>query len=433
MIKKIILLILLIFFPLIITKAEVYKFFEFLPDMGVKFNLTPDIYYQQKFIPFNDHLSLISILVNNSSTNITNMFLELYDFRNNLISRKNITVPPLPYKRTGNIFNIPLERNYQIESGREYKFSLYTNESNNIEILGFNLIDLLQHTESNIYLPETIRPLFINDQETDKALKFSLYEGNENIPPVISNITTSIDFENKITFITFNSNEPIKYKILYWTNNEATKTKEINYFESCPLNIRNCEINFSIILNRDYYFNLIASDYWLNTSSYYGNFNTYVSEEERSNEQVFENNKNIRESNQTTYSNFNQNNIVQNGSQEQRKIKIEKYNLKKNIYNNQENKKIKIEKIKEDEQKEKINIESQENKKEERTKESDVLITQKQEETIVSKTEKQNQNYNNNNNKSQITQKNYLKIFALVIALLILIELLILLFYKKKK
>ncbi len=435
MTKKIIFLIILIIFPFTHTKAEVYKFFEYMPDIGVKFNLTPNVSYIQKFIPFNDHLSLITILINNTSTNRANMFLDLYDFNNNLIERKNISVPYLPYRRTGNAFNIPLSRNYQITSGREYKFSIYTNEDNNIEILGFNLIDLLQHTESNIYLPETIKPLIINNQETEQALKFALHEGNENVPPVISNVTTSIDFENKLAIIKFNSNEPIRYQFTYWTNDDSTSTKEINYFETCPENIRSCQINLDVFLNKEYYFNLIAYDYWLNSSSVYGNFNTYIENNQEKNNENNSTYKNIKETNKDEYLNTNQNNIKES---EKKQINLEKENEveKKPV----DKKIIENKLIKEKEIKNKAEITEKETKLEE-------IINKENEEEIKNKkiTEEQNKiNETNNekiyttgsykiNNNTKTQEKNYLKIFSLVILLLIIIDIIILIFHKKKK
>lgn len=272
--KHQVIIFLFLIFSINFTYAELYRFFEFAPDLGEKFAVRPQNQFIQKFIPFNDFISLIRIWIENIGSSARFNF-ELLDRDNNLIIAKEVTVPPTNFSWSGTILDIPLGNNIRIISGEEYKFKIFTQEQSNLKIFAFSLLDLLQNIEPSFNLPETIRPLIINNQEQDYSFKIALYEGQENIPPIISNLNYQL-INHTSAKITFNANEPVRYNIFYSDNlSNTTSNYQVDYFENCPIGIRDCTALIPIQPNRNYYLQLIAYDYWENSSTAELTFNTF--------------------------------------------------------------------------------------------------------------------------------------------------------------
>ncbi|MCS7183976.1 MAG: hypothetical protein NZ866_01340 [Patescibacteria group bacterium] len=290
---KIIFFLFIIIFLANLTEAQVYKFFEFAPDLGKKFLITPEEEFVQKFIPFNDFLSMIKIWIENPER-ITIINFQLIDNQNNILENKNVTIPQINLNWSGTPFDIPLSSNLRINSGQIYKFKIRTqNENSSLKIFTFNLLELLQNIESFFNLPETIQALEINNHQTEYSFKIALFEGIENLPPVISNLNYRL-INTTTANIYFNANEPIKYELQSFELPLSTPSiYQNNYFENCPENIRNCSINISINLEKEYFIKIKIWDYWQNSTTAEINFNTYS-------------NRN------NNYSNRNQNNYSQN-------------------------------------------------------------------------------------------------------------------------
>lgn len=318
MTKKILINIFLLFLVINSTKAEVYKFFEFSPDFGERISINPNNQYIQRFVPFNDFLSLISIKIENlnSSTRFT---FQLLDRNNILLVNKEIYVPKTNFNWSGTNLEIPLDYNLRINSGQEYKFKIISQEQSSLKIFAVNLLELLQNIESVFNLPETIRPLIINNEEQQFSFKIVLYEGQEDLPPIISNLNYRIINEN-LSEISFNANEPVRYDVFYKDNlSNSTNTYQVNYFESCPENIRDCSFQITIQPGREYYVKLIAFDYWNNSSTVELSFNTYINQS-TSSEQNQEYNREQSNSYQTSTTNYPTSTIETTKSKEQKKI-----------------------------------------------------------------------------------------------------------------
>ncbi|GIW65991.1 MAG: hypothetical protein KatS3mg094_510 [Candidatus Parcubacteria bacterium] len=308
-----------------IALAEIYKFFEFSPDFGNKIPIEKDKEYIQRFVPFNDFLSMIRLWIENIGP-LTSLNFTLLDKENNILESKIINLPPTNFSWSGIHFDIPLNENIRINSGQEYKFKLTTNQNSNLKIFAFNILELLQNIEATLNIPETIRPLIINDSEEKNSFKISLYEGTENLSPIISNLSYQLINQNLVK-ITFNANEPIIYKLIYYDNiSYSTNTYQNDYYESCPPNIRLCSGNIDIQAEREYYVKLIVFDYWQNSSTAEINFNTYSNNN---------NNENIDTDNNTSSENFSIN-INNNLPSSKYKNKVNIDNLDTNK-NNQQN------------------------------------------------------------------------------------------------
>jgi len=269
--KKFLILVLIIFgMNVQIFAQEVFKFFEFAPRStdSVHLNLNT---IEQDFIPFNDYLSLISLWVENSD--LTEINFKLLDFNQDIIFDKDLTVQPIEKTWWGTEYQIPLSANFRIESGKKYTIVLKGLTENRLNIFVKKTIELLQGSEEYFYFPETLIPARFNNSSRDYILKLSLYEGSENLPPQISNFQIKIIEPRKVE-VSFNSNEPIKYSFNYSIFNQPTSTYEINYFESCPAQIKKCLFNIETLPKSKYNFIFQAYDFWHNTTTLTGEFIT---------------------------------------------------------------------------------------------------------------------------------------------------------------
>ncbi|GIW66372.1 MAG: hypothetical protein KatS3mg095_0270 [Candidatus Parcubacteria bacterium] len=402
--------------------AEVYKFFEFAPDFGNRIEINANEEYVQKFIPFNDFLSMIRIWIENIGSS-TNLSFTLLDNENNILENKNIIIPSTNFSWSGFYYDIPLSNNIRINSGNEYKFKLTTEQNNNIKIFAFNLLELLQNIEFNLNLPETIKPLIINNSETEYSFKIALYEGTENLPPIISNLTSQIINQNSAQ-INFNANEPIRYEIIYYDNiSYNTTTYQTEYFEVCPVDIRVCSTEINIQPEREYFVKLIAYDYWHNSSTAETNFNTYTNtstdnylietpNQSNSNRENYSDNKNYQKN-----ESFNQssNNYINSKNKEEVKDNKKEKNLSNNITitNESDNNLNRNKKVIE-----KNNLNIPNNNKKETYKKDNIQTNYNQQKNIIAP---------DINNELPRTNKknNYFKIILFVVGVLIIISSLI--------
>jgi hypothetical protein len=294
--KKFLILVLIIFgMNVQIFAQEVFKFFEFAPRSTDSINLNLNT-VEQDFIPFNDYLSLISLWVENSY--LTEINFKLLDFNKDIIFDQNLTVQPIAKTWWGTEYQIPLSSNFGIESGKKYTIILKGLNENRLNIFVKKTIELLQGSEEYFYFPETLIPARFNNSSTDYILKLSLYEGTENLPPQISNFQIKILEPRKVE-VSFNSNEPIKYSFNYSIFNQATSTYEVNYFESCPAQIKKCLFNIETLPKSKYNFIFQAYDFWHNTTTLTGEFITPL-------EDILANNQSTIPSIQTPISSPNQ-------------------------------------------------------------------------------------------------------------------------------
>jgi len=258
---------------LLIFKAqtqEEFKFFEYAPRSSEKITLAQNVLVQP-FIPFNDYLSVIVLWLENSSS--TKVTLSLIDDKDVVIKEKDFLIPVIEKSWWGEEYFFPLDDNLRINSGREYKLVLKSQENNDLKIYTKNLLEKLQGTENYLYFPESLKPLLINNELSDYTFKLALYEGKESLPPSISNFEIIFPSYRK-TKISFNSNEPIKISFNYGMQSKSTSTITLDYFISCPEGIRKCELEFDTLSGTKYFYLLTVQDFWGNASSLAGDFVT---------------------------------------------------------------------------------------------------------------------------------------------------------------
>ncbi len=265
--------------PYFVFSQEVFKFFEFAPRSQENIILGDKILVQP-FIPFNDYLSIIGFWLDNPK--LTKINVKIYSPNNQIIFDKNFNIPLIEGSWWGEEYLLPLDENLRVNSGQEYKISITPIEHSQLKFFAKNILELLQGSETYLYFPESLRPFIINNETTNFTLKLSLYEGKESSPPIISNFQVTINTPRSVT-ISFNANEPIIY-IFEYSFDSTTSTYQIEYFQNCPSGIRNCLINLNVLPGKSYRFVLKALDFWQNSSSLEGVFQTPQEEEKIVNE-----------------------------------------------------------------------------------------------------------------------------------------------------
>jgi len=438
--KKIFFFIFLIFlFEFSKAKAEIYNFFEFAPDLGEKINITANNEYLQRFIPFNDYLSLIRIWVENLNYPSTINF-KLFDANNNLLVNKNLIIPLTTFTWSGSPFDIALDKNLRITSGQNYKFIISTSENNNLKIMAFNLLELIQNVETNLNLPETIKPLMINNSETQYSFKIALYEGTENLPPFIYNLNYEILNTNE-ALITFNVNEPVIYELLVYDQlDQNTTSYRVDYYQSCPINIKNCSQIINIEPEKAYNLKLIVFDYWQNSASAEISFNTFRENQNNENDQISNSNKNNNFVNNSLSNNNNLNNQQPNNN-----LSKTNNNFDKQITNIKKEKQQKVNQINYSSPTKSTNTQYEKDKKEDKqTLESNQKLSSLPKNNFIVSTSSTNRsnlknenNLLNNYSKNKEKINNYqskpfnLKFILVVVATTIIIALII--YIKKRK
>lgn len=249
---------------------EVFKFFEFAPRSQEKITISKNS-LEETFIPFNDFLSGLDLFINNSK--VRNLDITILDKNNQVFWQKKVGIPIIDGGWWGKQYFITLGDNYQINSGDEYKLIIKGNSNDSsMDIFVKNVLEILQGTESYLYFPENLKRLKIDSKETNYTLKLALYENKETIPPVISNFRLEV-INSQVAKILFNANEPITYIFKYKSNlDSTTSTFEINYFENCPYQVKDCQITLDVLAGRNYNFLFEAYDYWQNKTEKEGSF-----------------------------------------------------------------------------------------------------------------------------------------------------------------
>jgi hypothetical protein len=284
--KKLILLLSFLIFTSVIGQ-EIKKFFEVPIQTTNKFRLGSKILIQP-IIPYNDFLSGISFCLDNPG--ISEINIQIKNKNENIIFDKNFDIHIITSTYWGSEYFFPLGKNLPINSGEEYKIIIQPKNLSNLNFYYLYTYELLQGTEEKTYVFESIKELLVNNDHSAKFLKLALYEGREDSPPQISNFKININSPRE-TKISFNTNEPIKYRFDYFDNiQRTTSTYEIRYYESCPTGIRDCIFKIVTQGGKKYKYLFKASDYWENLATLTGEWETpqeeikFASEENKTTE-----------------------------------------------------------------------------------------------------------------------------------------------------
>ena len=265
--------ILLIFFLIpYFAHADEFSYFTFSPftDKYLDLSLVESI--TQIFYPFDDNINAFRIWIRNENEPSQIKVSLLQD--NNLIKSKIFNISALDQSYLGNEFKLDFGENISIRSGEEYKLKIEHIKGKGLKIFYTSLIQLLQHSEEYSLAENFVGPLYINDSPSSYAINFSLSEKEEDSLPQFKDVKVEVLSPYK-AIINFQTNEPVKYKLIYWVSNEenVNVVDFIEYLESC-YKPNKCKFEISTKPNSLYIFQIGIKDYWGNLNAYQGTFIT---------------------------------------------------------------------------------------------------------------------------------------------------------------
>ncbi len=273
MMKKFIFLIFIILSFNICFAQIFYEYFNYSPRTTKKFDLSLLKKISQDIKIFDDNLGKIFIWLNNpQEENIIEVSLKKNE---KVIFSKTIEIPKMPLTFFGNKFEINLGNNLKIKSGDNYKLVINHLQGKGLTIFTSEKIQILQATEIFGLIPKSFGEFYIQEESYPYNLKLALGEFPEKEPPQF--INPQIIIKNPyLTSIIFNSNEPLRYRLIYWDKKtgDAFVYSSPGNFELCHPEIKNCEINLITNPNTSYSFQLTIFDYWGNFQNYEGSFTT---------------------------------------------------------------------------------------------------------------------------------------------------------------
>jgi hypothetical protein len=395
---------------------QLFKVFDFSPLSTESVTLKDQILIQP-FVPLSDNINVISLWLDNPTSSEINF--QLLDENDNKLYSKKIILPIIEGKFWGREYQIYLGSNLKFNSNNIYKLKIESLTSSKLRFFVKNSLELISGYENYFYLPESLKPLKINNNETNYFLKTAFYEGQESDPPIITNLEIK-QVTTTQTEISFNSNEQIIYTFEYKQINSSTfKLYSKDDFDVCPEKLKKCMISLQVYPSSIYEFKLTASDFWNNSTVISGEFVTLGNSETFSTD------------NSKTVENINFYNL-KNTSTFSRKItttieKLETFTSSKNILKH-ENKRESIEK--KETRNENLNLEDLKFKEEEIKKEGKTVKIEKN--TTVNLYSKDNKEVKIKTDKTNSLEyqgkSENKKLFVLVYMLIILL-ILIILFY----
>ena len=249
--------------------AAELKYFDFSPDISGSLSVYNSETPYQYFIPYDDYISGFDMWAENIGSAGTASF-GLRDSNDNLLAAKTITIPYLAKQWGGQKIHIQFDEPVNVISANTYKIKILSSMPK-LKIYYGNLINLQLHNASEA--PDFhIKPAYLGDDEQNFVFKFSLYEDKDLSKPIISNVNISVP-TNEAIKLDFNANEPIDYKIIYWPIGEASQ--QTNYsgnYVSCYGGIKICNLEISVLPNKNYTYQLFAKDIWGNENFIEGTF-----------------------------------------------------------------------------------------------------------------------------------------------------------------
>lgn len=287
-------------FPCLAIYAQ-SAYFEFAPDLAKPIEtLNREIY--QTFISMEDNLSGFNLWIDNSREG--NVLFQIYDSQNKIITSINKTIPVIPPFWQGNKIYIDLGTNISLKANEEYKIKI-VNRNSNLRVYAIDLKQIITHQE-NLILPQNLGKLYIDNKETEFALKFSLFENSDQLPPIISNFKINILSATQTVF-EFNTNEAVDYKLILGSEKEEQIVDFSGNFIYCLEGIFTCSINLSTQPSSSYAYQLFVKDSWGNQSNKEGTFTTPVistnTENSSENKNLQEEHQNIKKEENITNNN----------------------------------------------------------------------------------------------------------------------------------
>ena len=252
------------------------SFFEFAPNtvsksMIVSGGETP----YQFFKPYNDFIGGFDFWMANPGTSGSVSF-GLRDQNDNLLAAKTVSVPYAAKIWGGTALHVDFDEPVNVSSTAMYKIKILSSAPE-LEFYYVNLTQLLLHNTDRYFFADAVGPARLGSVDQNFAFKFALYEGNDNLAPIVSGASTSIVslYEAKIVF---NANEPVDYKIIFSIDGENGQAVDFSgNYRLCPEGVAVCSVGLSVKPDKTYNYQLIVKDEWGNEAQLSGFFETMKS------------------------------------------------------------------------------------------------------------------------------------------------------------
>ncbi|MBI5079509.1 fibronectin type III domain-containing protein [Candidatus Wolfebacteria bacterium] len=252
------------------------SFFEFTPNTTSQ-SLTVSVVETpyQFFKPYNDFIGGFDIWISNTGSAGSASF-GLRDQNDNLLAAKTVSVPYVAEKWGGAKLHVDFDTPINVSSTANYKIKMLSSMPK-LKIYYAEKNQLLVHNTSQYFLADAVGPARLGSVDQDFAFKFALYEGNDNLAPIVSGASTSIIslYEAKIGF---NANEPVDYKITFLANGGSNQVVDFNgNYGLCPEGIAVCSLSLKVEPDKIYNYQLTVKDEWGNEAQLSGLFESMKS------------------------------------------------------------------------------------------------------------------------------------------------------------
>jgi len=256
-----------------LAHAAESMFFEFAPDyyhyraLNIASASTTYLLFQ----PQNDFLKSFDFWIDNAGSSGSVSFT-LFDGPD-VIAQKTVTAPHVPEIAGGSKFHVGLTSQVPTVNTKIYSLKISTSMPD-LRLYYANTIDLLYQDEP--YIPRYINGVVkLDSEEQDFSFKDALYEETESLPPVISNVTTTLTSPTTVK-ISFNANEPVDYRVEYKIvgSNATSSTNFTNSYKTCGEGIGWCALTLALAAGATYDYTIIARDEWGNNSMSTGEVTT---------------------------------------------------------------------------------------------------------------------------------------------------------------
>lgn len=249
--------------------AEIF-FFEFAPDISTPFKVSSGETPYQLFQPNNEFISGFDIWIDNAGTTGTASF-SLYDNMDNFLVKKTLTVPTISPRWGGQRFRVDFGLQLAVSSTAVYKIKFVSS----LPELRVYYADKIQLLSFNAPFPpeQVLKSVYLGTTKQDFIFKLALYENQETSPPIISNVTSTIIFPDKIK-LKFNANEPVDFKLAFGPENEGytQNTDFSGNYEFCSEGINICSLTVDVLSGINYNYQLFSRDQWENETQIDGSF-----------------------------------------------------------------------------------------------------------------------------------------------------------------
>lgn len=257
--------------PKLIFAAGI-KYFEFAPDSGENLNVASVATPYQVVYPQNDFLSGFDIWIDNSGDAGSASF-GLRDADNNLLTYATVTIPHIDPQWGGQVFHVDFDNAVAVSSTEMYKIKIVSSMPN-LRLYYADRTEILTQNTQTIPVGSIFGAAELEGTEQNFIFKMALYENDDALAPIISNVASITNPQNLT--IQFNGNEPLDYKItLTPASGGATQIKDwSSVYSFCNLGIFTCGATFATTAGVTYNYELSARDYAQNTSQVGGTITT---------------------------------------------------------------------------------------------------------------------------------------------------------------